>query len=226
MNVDNDRPVAVIAGATGALGHALSLSLAAQGWHIVALARSVKKLEQLDDSIQSAGGGATLVPFDLAGDLTPLATLGLQLGNRFGKIDALVLSAAQLGPLMPVAQLEADVMTRILQVNAISQQALLNACDPWLRKAANPSVTFVDCMLGADTLAYWSGYRAGKAALAILADTYAIEMANTAVRILRFDPGPLRGALHTEAFPGIAPDSLPDPSVAAEKLSRLIRQVA
>ena len=61
--------VAVVTGASRGIGRAVALALAAEGVHIVALARTQGGLEELDDAIRAARRGAensaTLVPLDL-----------------------------------------------------------------------------------------------------------------------------------------------------------------
>ena len=56
------------------------------GAHVVAVARTVGGLEELDDAIKAAGGSATLVPLDLK-DYAGIDRLGLALHERFGRLD-------------------------------------------------------------------------------------------------------------------------------------------
>ena len=56
--------IALITGATRGLGAALAVALA-PAFHIVAVARTMGALEELDDAIQARGGQATLAPMDI-----------------------------------------------------------------------------------------------------------------------------------------------------------------
>src|SRR5258706_11249141 len=93
--------IALVTGASRGIGHATSLALAKAGAHIVALARTVGGLEELDDAIKAIGGSATLVPLDLK-DYDGIDRLGVALHERFGRLDVLVGNAGILGPLSPL----------------------------------------------------------------------------------------------------------------------------
>ena len=58
--------VALITGASRGIGRAVALRLAVEGAHVIALARTTKDLETLDDDITELGGRSTLVPLDVA----------------------------------------------------------------------------------------------------------------------------------------------------------------
>ncbi len=60
-----DGRIALVTGASRGIGRAVALAMAAEGAHIIALARTTGALEELDDEIDSNGGAATLVPLDL-----------------------------------------------------------------------------------------------------------------------------------------------------------------
>src|SRR5258707_8975914 len=101
----SDR-IALVTGASRGIGHATALALAKAGAHIIAVARTVGGLEELDDAIKAVGGSATLVPLDLK-DYDGISRLGLALHERFGRLDALVGNAGILGPLSPLDHVEA-----------------------------------------------------------------------------------------------------------------------
>src|SRR5713101_9699151 len=98
--------IALVTGASRGIGYATALALAKAGAHVVALARTVGALEELDDAIKSFAATATLVPLDLK-DYAGIDRLGLALHERFGRLDALVANAGILGPLSPLGHVEA-----------------------------------------------------------------------------------------------------------------------
>src|SRR6202521_99679 len=98
--------IALITAASRGIGHATALALAKAGAHVVAVARTVGGLEELDDAIKAVGSSATLVPLDLK-DYEGIDRLGLALHERFGRLDVLVGNAGILGPLSPLGHVEA-----------------------------------------------------------------------------------------------------------------------
>src|SRR5947207_6797254 len=93
--------IALVTGASRGIGHATALALARAGAHVVAVARTVGGLEELDDAVRAAGSTATLVPLDLT-DSEGLARLGVALEQHYHRLDVLVGNAAVLGPLSPL----------------------------------------------------------------------------------------------------------------------------
>src|SRR5579872_4073996 len=81
--------IALVTGASRGIGAEAAAALAEQGAHIVAVARTVGGLEELDDRIKASGGSATLVPLDLK-DSDGILRLALALKERHGKLDVLL----------------------------------------------------------------------------------------------------------------------------------------
>src|SRR5947209_17927387 len=84
--------IALVTGASRGIGHATALALARAGAHVIAIARTVGGLEELDDAIKATGGSATLVPLDLK-DYDGIDRLGASLNERYGRLDVLVANA-------------------------------------------------------------------------------------------------------------------------------------
>ena len=97
--------IALVTGASRGIGAALAIALARQGAHVVAVARTVGGLEELDDKIREGGGEATLVPLDLK-DYDGIARLAAALDERYGRLDVLVGNAGIIGPLSPLDHVE------------------------------------------------------------------------------------------------------------------------
>ena len=212
--------IALVTGASRGIGHATALALAKAGAHVVAVARTVGGLEELDDAIRALGGSATLVPLDLK-DYPGIDRLGAALQERFGRLDVLVGNAGILGPLSPLGHVEPMAWDAVMAVNVTANWRLIRALDPLLRRSTAGRVVFISSGVAALALAYWGPYAASKAALEVLARTYAAETATTNVRVNVLTPGPIRTNMRAQAMPGEDPMTLETPDRVAEKIVEL-----
>ena len=212
--------IALITGASRGIGYATALALAKAGAHVVAVARTVGGLEELDDAIRGLGGAATLVPLDLK-DYAGIDRLALALHERFKRLDVLVGNAGILGPLSPLGHVEAAAWEEVMAVNVTANWRLIRAMDPLLQRSDAGRVVFLTSGVATLALAYWGPYAASKAALEVLARTYAAETATTAVCVNLFAPGPIRTRMRAQAMPGEDPMTLETPDKAAEKIVEL-----
>ena len=192
---------ALITGASRGIGREIALQLAAQNFHIIALARTVGALEALDDAIRSQGGTATIVTMDLA-RLDKIDALGPSLAERFTHLDVFVANAAILGTLTPIAHHDPKDYARVMDVNFTANARLIRTLDPLLRASKAACAMFNTCTHVARHDAYWAAYSTSKAALACLAEIYAQESQHTTVTVLSHDPGPTASGILNTAYPG------------------------
>jgi NAD(P)-dependent dehydrogenase (short-subunit alcohol dehydrogenase family) len=204
------RRIALVTGASRGIGRAAALALARAGCHVVALARTVGGLEELDDAIKRDGGSATLVPADLT-DFAALDRLGAAIAKRWGRLDILIGNAGLLGPITPLGHVEPAAWERVMAVNVTANWRLLRAVDTSLRASPNGRVVLVSSGAATACRAYWGPYSVSKAALEALARTYAAETVTTPIRVMLLNPGPLRTAMRAEAMPGEDPMTLKTP---------------
>jgi NAD(P)-dependent dehydrogenase (short-subunit alcohol dehydrogenase family) len=212
--------IALVTGASRGIGAASALALAKAGAHVVALARTVKGLEVLDDAIRQVDGSTTLVPLDLH-DLPALDRLGAALNARYQRLDIFVGNAGVLGPLSPVGHVDPKAWDEVLTINVTANFRLVRSLDPLLRRSDAGRVVFITSAIAAMSRAYWAPYAVSKVALEALARTYASEMCTTPVRVNLLDPGPIRTRMRFQAMPGADPMSLETPQAVADKVVEL-----
>ena len=202
---------ALVTGASRGIGWAIARGLAGAGAHVIAAARTVGALEELDDLIRKDGGSATLVPIDFK-DLDAVDRFAPALHQRWGKLDILVGNAGVLGPISPVPHIDSKVFEDVFKVNVTANFRLLKSLDPLLRASDAGRVIMLTSGAAQRVRAYWGAYAASKAALEALVRAYAAETMNiTAVRAMLVNPGPMRTAMRASAAPGEDPESLPPP---------------
>jgi NAD(P)-dependent dehydrogenase (short-subunit alcohol dehydrogenase family) len=210
--------IVLVTGASRGIGYQAALEAAKRGAHVIAVARTVGGLEELDDEIQAAGSSATLVPLDLR-DYDGIDRLGRAIFERWGKLDGLVGNAAMLGGLSPLAHFEPKDFDRVMALNVTANYRLLRSLDLLLRQSDAGRAVFVSSSSAHSARPFWGPYAASKAALEALVKSYAAETAGASkVRTNVFYPGAVRTAMRAQAVPGEDPDTLPRPAVVAPKL--------
>ncbi|MGD9965729.1 MAG: SDR family NAD(P)-dependent oxidoreductase [Hyphomonadaceae bacterium] len=223
MSSENTKRIALVTGASRGIGRAVALELARQDWRVIAVARSTKALEQLDDRIREVGGEATLIPLDLK-DGAAIDQLAAPLLERFGRLDGLAACAGVLGSLTPAHQATPALMDETFQVNVFANQRLIRALHPLLRESDAGRAVFLTSGASRNPRAYWSPYAASKAALDALVTSYAAELQNvTGMRANLFNPGPTRTTMRAKAYPGEDPLTLPTPEQVAPAIVAMLQ---
>ena len=212
-----DGKIALVTGASRGLGRAIALTLAKQGAHIIATARTQGGLEELDDEIKAAGSSATLVPMDIT-DYPAIDRLGAAIFERWKKLDILIGNAGTLGKLTPLPHIDPKTWDEALAVNLTSNYRLIRSMDPLLRLAPHGRAIFVTSGLANKCWPYWGTYSVSKAALEAMVKTYAAEMATTTVRANLFSPGATRTKMRATAMPGEDPMTLPTADEVAAQI--------
>ncbi len=209
---DTPRPKTVlVTGASRGLGRAMAEELGAQGWQVIAVARTTGGLEELDDAIRARGGvPATLVPIDLT-DPEACAYMMRHLGERFGAIDLWVHTAIHAAPMAPAGHVDAKDMAKSVATNLTATATLIPLVEPLLR-AAQGTALFLDDPRGGQK--FFGAYGATKAAQIALVQSWQAESARIGPRVVIAAPRPMPTATRARFFPG--EDRAPLAEVAAE----------
>ncbi len=222
MTQDFQGQIALVTGASRGIGYQLAKELGTRGAHVIAVARTVGGLEDLDDEIQSAGGeAATLVPVDLM-DFDALDRLGAAIFERWKKLDILVGNAAMLGVLSPLGHISPKDFEKVLDVNVTANWRLIRSLDPLLRQSDAGRALFLTDALAHTCTAFWGLQSISKAALEALVHTYANESLKTNIKINLADPGPVSTGLRAKAMPGEDPAKLAKPVDVVPALMKLL----
>jgi NAD(P)-dependent dehydrogenase (short-subunit alcohol dehydrogenase family) len=217
-----ENRIALVTGASRGIGFALSVALAKEGAHVVATARTVGGLEELDDAIKAAGGTATLVPLELR-DYDGIGNLAAALNERYQRLDILVGNAALGGSSSPLDHYEPKEWEEVLAVNVTANWQLIRHMHALLKRSDAGRVVFVTSGAASNARAYRGLYSTTKAALDAMARTYAVETASTPVRVNLFNPGPTRTWMRAAVMPGEDPMTLPTAEYVAAKIVPLCR---
>lgn len=218
--------IALITGASRGLGAALAEELGARGWQVVAVARTIGALEELDDRIRARGGRpATLAPLDLTQD-DALRHLCRDIHSRWGHADLWAHTAVQAPPLSPAGHVAVKDWDKGLGALLRSTGVLIPMVEPLLRAAPGmgTAVFFEDAARFAatgGTRAHFGAYAAAKAGQIALAEAWAAESAALgparAPRVAICRPAPMPTATRARFYPGERREALSPCAAEAER---------
>ena len=208
----------LVTGASRGLGFALAAELAGRGHHVIAVARTVGGLEELDDRIKAAGGQATLAPMDVT---LPEAMVQLAeaVATRWGGLGLWVHAAIHAAPLAPAGHIDAKDMAKSVALNVTATAGLITLFDPLLR-AANGTALFLDDPRGGEK--FFGAYGATKAAQIALARSWQAEGAKVGPRVVIAEPAPMPTATRARFYPGEDRAGLADPADEARRILSLL----
>ncbi len=186
--------------------------------HVVAVARTVGALEELDDRIQAAGGSATLAPMDIT-NADAMATLCRGIHDRWGKLDLWVHAAIHAAPLSPADHIDAKDWKKSVEVNTNAVSVLIPYIAPLLGTDGT-AVFFDDSQSRGGQ--FYGPYGATKAAQISLAQSWAVEAARTGPKVHILEPQPMPTATRARFFPGEDRSTLTPADQEARRLLSLL----
>lgn len=211
-NLLKDR-IILVTGAGDGIGAALSQQIAAHGATVILLGKTIKKLENVYDSIVEAGHPTpAIVPLDLEGATAEhYQQLAETLLQEFGRLDGLVHNAAILGALMPMEHYDMQLWARTMHINLTAPFLLTRALLPLLKKSSDASIVFTSASEVREGRAYWGAYSVSKAGSDNLMRILASELeTNTPIRVNSIVPGPVQSRIRRLAFPAEDPNQHPE----------------
>ncbi|MBP0480955.1 SDR family NAD(P)-dependent oxidoreductase [Sagittula salina] len=204
--------IALVTGASRGLGYALALALAPE-YHILAVARTVGGLEELDDAIKAKGGEATLAPMDIT-NRDAMAHLCRSVYDRWGGVALWAHTAIHTGPLTPTWQLDPKDWDRSVATNVSATGHMIPFVAPLLGETG--SALFFDDLKGGEK--FHGHYGATKVAQIALARSWQRETHKTGPRVHILEPQPMGTAHRARFFPGEPREPLATPQAEAARL--------
>ncbi|MFV8317913.1 SDR family NAD(P)-dependent oxidoreductase [Mycobacterium sp. 23] len=189
---DPHKPVAVVTGASSGIGEATAKVLAAQGFHVVPVARRADRIEAL-----AAEVGGTAVVADVTKD-EDVAALALQLD----RVDVLVNNAGGAKGLAPVAEADMEHWRWMWETNVLGTLRMTRALLPKLIESGDGLIVTVTSIAALEIYDGGAGYTAAKHAQGALHRTLRGELLGKPVRLTEIAPGAVETEFSLVRFDG------------------------
>ena len=189
---DAHSRVAVVTGASSGIGEASARVLAAQGFHVVAVARRSDRIERLADEL----GGTAVVA-----DVTDDAAVA-DLAERLRRVDVLVNNAGGAKGLTPVAEADLDDWRWMWETNVIGTLRVTRALLPKLVASGDGLIVTVTSIAALEVYDGGAGYTAAKHAQGALHRTLRGELLGKPVRLTEIAPGAVQTEFSLVRFAG------------------------
>jgi short-subunit dehydrogenase len=185
LNVELAGKTALLTGATGGLGRAISSALAQRGVTLVLSARNPEALQELSDSLP---GEHRISAADLA-----LEGAAERLAADAGEVDCLVANAGMSGT-GSLESFSTDDVTRAIRVNLEAPMILARALAPGMVHRREGQIVFIASLAGKAASPRSSIYNATKFGLRGFALALRTDLAKTGAGVSIVSPGFVRGA--------------------------------
>ncbi len=176
---DSSSPTAVVTGASSGIGAATARRLAAEGFHVVAAARRLDRLEKLAAEI-----GGTAIELDVTDDESVAA-----LAEAVPECAVLVNNAGGAFGLDPVSQADLSQWQRMYDINVLGSVRMTKALLPSMLRYGRGHVVNITSIAGHLVYEGGAGYTASKHAQHAMNDTLRLELSGQPVRITEIAPG-------------------------------------
>ena len=195
----DDRGVVLVTGATSGIGRAAALTLADEGWEVLASGRDAERGESLAHELDNRG-------LFLGSDLRePGAGEGLveRAAEVRGRLDAVVYSAG-IHFLATVENTKPAAFDELMTVNLTAAVAVCRAAVPHLRAAGGGCIVNVASEAGLVAVPGQVAYNVSKAGLVMLSRSLTADHAAEGIRSVSVCPGTTRTPLVEAAIASAA----------------------
>lgn len=209
--------VAIVTGASGAIGSATARALAAAGARVVLAAPGGERavLDELSDAIARAGGSAIAVVADVT-DRAAIDALVRAAIARYGSVDALV-NVAGIGSHPSLCDDRDADLERVVNVNLLGSARAIHAVLPIMKAQRRGAIVNIGSLAGEAGI--MGIYSASKFGVRGLSDTVRREVRSFGIGVTLIEPGFVRSPMNAAMG-----DRLPSPDIVARTVVRAIQR--
>ncbi len=191
--------VALVTGASGALGARFAETLVAAGAAVLLAARRVEQMAPLQEALEAHGARVAIARLDVTDPASVKAAFE-RADADLGPVDLLVNNSGVAEPVSALDQTDAD-WSRVFGVNLDGARRMSTEAARRLVKAGRPgAIVNIASILGLRQSVGVSAYAASKAALIQLTKQHALEWARYGIRVNALAPGYIETDLNRDFF--------------------------
>jgi NAD(P)-dependent dehydrogenase (short-subunit alcohol dehydrogenase family) len=213
--------VAVVTGAGGGIGSAISHRLAALGATVVLAGRTLKTLQTVASGIAANGGQAQVAQSDVS-SLESIQALAALVDKSFGRTDILVNNAGVGSFSAPLHELTPEGWEKVLNTNLRGVYYCIHAFAPMMIRGKGGHIVNISSLAGKNALPNGAAYAASKWGLNGLSYSVAEELRPHNIRVAVVCPGSVNTDLSPHA--GKDPNKMLQPEDVAHVVAMLVTQ--
>lgn len=190
--------VAVITGATGGIGFEVSKRLGKDGYTVILNGIDDEGGAKRVEELTKEGITAEYYGFDVTDEEAVNSNIK-KIGEKYGKIDALINNAGGLGGRSRFEEMTTDFYRSVMALNLDSAFFASRAAIPYLKKGKNPSIINYTSIAGWNAGGPGAGiYGTSKAAVHALTRALAKDLAEDGIRVNAVSPGTIDTPFHSQ----------------------------
>ena len=194
----SNKRVAIVTGATSGIGLEVAKRLGKDGFTVILNGRNHEVGEKITAELVAAGADAHYVGFDVTDEAAVSENI-TKIGEKYGRIDALVNNAGGLGGRSRFEEMTTEFFRGVMALNLDSVFFASRAAIPFLKKGEHPSI------INFTSNAAWNAggpgagiYGTSKAGVHAITRALAKDLAEYKIRVNAVSPGTIDTPFHKQ----------------------------